>query len=47
MTDPNPLQSVLRRSMGVDAFSLDGDDTEVQDNWSERPRKVPLNLDQR
>ena len=40
MTDPNPMQALLRRHLGVDAFALDGDETEVQDNWLERPRNV-------
>lgn len=45
MSEPNPLQAVLRRNLGVDAFSLDGDDTEIQDSWADRPRRVKLELD--
>ncbi len=45
MSEPNPLQVVLRRSLGVDAFALDGDDTETQNDWSERRRKVTLEID--
>ena len=45
MSEPNPLQVVLRRNLGVDAFSLDGDATEVQDSWADRPRKAKLELD--
>lgn len=45
MTEPNPLQAVLRRNLGVDAFSLDGDSTETLNDWSERRRKVKLELD--
>lgn len=45
MSEPNPLQVVLRRNLGVDAFSLDGDSTEVLDSWADRPRKVKLELD--
>jgi hypothetical protein len=45
MSEPNPLQVVLRRNLGVDAFALDGDDTEVQDSWADRPRRVKLELD--
>jgi hypothetical protein len=39
MSEPNPLQVVLRRNLGLDAFSLDGDDTDVQDSWTDRPRR--------
>lgn len=45
MTDPNPMQSLLRRHLGVDAFALDGDDTEVQDRWTDKPRKVHIPQD--
>lgn len=45
MTEPNPLQVVLRRNLGVDAFSLDGDDTNAQNDWSERRRRTHLELD--
>lgn len=45
MSEPNPLQAVLRRNLGLDAFSLDGDATEVPDSWTDRPRKVKLELD--
>ena len=45
MTDPNPMQSLLRRHLGVDAFALDGDETEVQDRWTDRPRKTKLAID--
>ncbi|MHB1262224.1 MAG: hypothetical protein ACYC2H_10980 [Thermoplasmatota archaeon] len=45
MSEPNPLQVVLRRNLGLDAFSLDGDATEVLDSWADRPRKVKLELD--
>jgi hypothetical protein len=44
MSEPNPLQVVLRRNLGVDAFSLDGDATDVQDSWADRPRRVRLEL---
>ena len=45
MTEPNPLQVVLRRNLGVDAFSLDGDSTETLNDWSERRRKIKLDVD--
>jgi hypothetical protein len=45
MSEPNPLHVVLRRSLGVDAFSLDGDDSETQNDWSEKRAKVKLELD--
>jgi hypothetical protein len=45
MTDTNPMQSLLRRHLGVDAFALDGDATEVQDNWLDKPRKVKIPID--
>lgn len=40
MSDPNPMQALLRRHLGVDAFALDGDDTQVLDSWADRPRKL-------
>ena len=45
MTDSNPMQSLLRRHLGVDAFALDGDDTEIDERWSDQPRKVRFPLD--
>lgn len=36
----NPMQTLLRRQMGIDAFGLDGDDTPLWDSWSDRPRAV-------
>ena len=45
MNDPNPLQSVLPRNLGVDAFALDGDATETMNDWSEKRRKTTLELD--
>ena len=45
MTDPNPMQALLRRHLGVDAFALDGDETDVQDRWTDRPRKTKLAID--
>ena len=45
MTDHNPMQSLLRRHLGVDSFALDGDDTEIQDRWTDKPRKVRLQID--
>jgi len=44
MSEPNPLQVVLRRNLGVDAFSLDGDATDVQDHWADKPRRAKLEL---
>jgi hypothetical protein len=41
MSDPNPIQIVLRRQMGVDAFALDGDSTDVPDSWQDQPRRKP------
>jgi hypothetical protein len=38
---PNPIQAVLRNQMGVDAFALDGDETEVAEAWQDRRRTVP------
>jgi len=34
----NPMQAVIRRQMGIDAFALDGDDSELFETWSDRPR---------
>lgn len=45
MTDPNPMQSLLRRHLGVDAFALDGDETDIQDRWTDKPRKVRIPID--
>ena len=45
MNDPNPLQSLLRRNLGVDAFALDGDSTETMNDWSEKRRKTPIAID--
>ena len=45
MTDPNPMQALLRRHLGVDAFALDGDETDIQDRWTDRPRKTKLAID--
>lgn len=42
MTTPNPMQSLLRRHLGVDAFALDGDDTAVLDSWADKPRKIDV-----
>lgn len=42
MTEPNPMQTLLRRHLGMDAFALDGDDTQVLDSWADRPRKLDL-----
>jgi hypothetical protein len=36
---PNPMQVILRRQMGLDVFALDGDDTDVQDTWQDDPRR--------
>lgn len=39
MRGPNhPMQEVLRREMGIDAFALDGDDTQLGDEWQDRRR---------
>ena len=45
MTEPNPLQVVLRRNLGVDAFPLDGDATETLNDWSEKRRTLKLTVD--
>ena len=37
---PNPIQAVIREQLGVDAFALDGDDTEVADAWLDRKRTI-------
>lgn len=42
MTDPNPMQALLRRQLGMDAFALDGDESPMPDSWADRPRKVDL-----
>ncbi len=34
----NPIQTLLRRQMGIDAFGLDGDDTVLWDDWTDQPR---------
>lgn len=45
MTDPNPMQALLRRHLGVDSFALDGDATDVQDRWTDQPRKTKIPID--
>lgn len=32
------MQTVIRRQMGIDAFALDGDDSELWETWADRPR---------
>lgn len=39
MPEHNPMQSLLRRHLGMDAFALDGDDTELAESWQDRPRR--------
>lgn len=33
------MQSLLRRHLGMDAFALDGDDTELAESWQDKPRR--------
>jgi hypothetical protein len=37
--EPNPMQALLRKQMGLDVFALDGDETDVQETWQDRPRR--------
>lgn len=46
MTDPNPMQTLLRRHLGVDSFALDGDDTDVEERWTDQRRKLRIPVDQ-
>jgi hypothetical protein len=39
MPEHNPMQSLLRRHLGMDAFALDGDDTDLAESWQDRPRR--------
>jgi hypothetical protein len=39
MANPNPMQTVIRRQLGIDSFALDGDDTEVWESWQDKPRR--------
>ncbi len=32
----NPMQDLLRRQLGIDAFALDGDERTQDDAWSDR-----------
>jgi len=41
----NPMQQVIRRQLGVDAFALDGDESDVPDSWQDRPRRTRLRPD--
>lgn len=45
MTDPNPMQALLRRHLGVDSFALDGDDTDIEERWTDQRRKVRIPFD--
>lgn len=47
--DHNPMQTLLRRQMGIDAFGLDGDDTPLWDSWADtaRPREGEVRLSTR
>ena len=48
MTKPtNPFRELLEQQMGIDAFSLDGNDTEVQDRWSDAPRDPAVRVTMR
>lgn len=38
MTDPNPMQNLLRRQMGIDSFALDGNEEVLWETWEDRPR---------
>lgn len=37
MRSPNPVQELLHDAMGIDTFSLDGDETRVSEPWQDRP----------
>lgn len=39
--EPNPVQNVLRRQMGIDAYGMDRDDEVLWESWMDRPR-APL-----
>lgn len=41
---PNPMRELLEQHMGIDAFSLDGSDTVMQDSWSDAPRDPAVRL---
>jgi len=32
----NPMHELLRQTLGIDAFALDGDEATVEEPWQER-----------
>lgn len=38
-SDTNPMQTILRRQMGIDSFALDGQDEVLWETWEDQPRK--------
>lgn len=35
----NPMQELLHEQMGIDTFTLDGDDAVPADSWMDRPAR--------
>lgn len=38
-SDTNPMQTILRRQMGIDSFALDGQDEVLWETWEDQPRR--------
>ncbi len=34
----HPLHQVLRQQVGIDTFAVDGDETRIIEDWSDKPR---------
>lgn len=34
----HPLHEILHQQVGVDSFAIDGDATEIVEDWSDKPR---------
>ncbi len=34
----HPLHEVLHQQVGIDSFAIDGDTTQIIEDWSDKPR---------
>ena len=35
----NPMRDLLQQQLGIDAFALDGSETQVVESWQDKPRR--------